>query len=397
MTRGAFAHRPKRSRRALLVMVVTLGLTALSTGVATADPDADADLAFRRAGELATRSDPAAIAAFEALGAARPITRWTDDAWAEAARLAEGARDFARARRDLAQVISLSTDDRMIARARGALARIAEQGGAEWDVVRAAHERLASEIYGGGDPRPALRELEILVHANPTYPRANPARLAIALGWESEGDRESALTWFREAAEAARMERGQHARLEYVRALIRAGQLADADRELAALDPGLVDRGGAAQAAEALATAHHRSRVRIGLALMLVILLALALVVARREMPSWRAVARRLARPPIEVWFLAPLVLLLVVVALPGNPLVARAVRWIGGAGLAIAWLSGALLEVARTRGPLGGRRTLVHAVLVIGVVGTAAYLVVDGLGLLDLLGETWRGGPAMD
>jgi hypothetical protein len=31
-------------------------------------------------------------------------------------------------------------------------------------------------------------------------------------------------------------------------------------------------------------------------------------------------------------------------------------------------------------------------------VAGAAAvYLIVDALGLLDLLGETWRGGPAMD
>ena len=365
-------------------------------GSAAGDPEADADAAFRRAGELAANSDPAAIGAFEALGAARPVTRWTDDAWAEAARLAENARDYARARRDYAQAVELGTDPRLIARARGALARIEELGGERWDAVRAAHERLASEINGGGDPRQGLRALAELVRANPEYPRANLARLTIAMGWESEGDRESALAWSREAAEAALAERGQHVRLEYVRALVRAGELAAADRELARLDPALVDRGGAHQAAEALATAHHRARIRIGLALALALLIAAGLIVARREVGSWRALAKVLARPPTEAWFLAPLAVLLALVAWPGNPLVARAVRWIGGTGVAIAWLSGALLEAARTRGPLRTRRTLLHVLFVVGAVGVAAYLVVDGLGLLDLLDETWRGGPAM-
>lgn len=364
--------------------------------VASADPETDADAAFRRASELAALRDPAAVTAFEALGTARPITRWTDDAWAEAARLAENARDYARARRDYVQVVALGTDDRMIARARGALARIEELGGEQWDAVRAAHERLASVINGGGDPESGLRELAELVRANPAYPRANLVRLAIAMGWESEGDRETALAWFREAADAAMAERGQHVRLEYVRALVRAGELTDADRELAALDSALVDHGGARQAAEALATAHHRRKIWIGLALGLALLIAAALAVARREIGSWRGWGKVLLRPPTEVWFLAPLALLLALVAWPGNPLVARAVRWIGVVGVGLAWMSGSLLDAARMKGPLGTRRVLLHVLLVVGAVVTAAYLAVDGLGLLDLLDETWRGGPAM-
>ncbi len=378
-----------------MIWRVLLALVACAA-IASADPETDADAAFRRAGELAARSDPAAITAFEALGAARPITRWTDDAWAEAARLAENARDYARARRDYLQVVALGTDDRLVARARGALARIEELGGERWDAVRAAHERLASVVNGDGDPRSGLRELAELVRANPAYPRANVARLTIAMGWESEGDRETALGWFRAAADAGRSEPGQHVRLEYVRALVRAGELADADLELSSLDAALVDHGGARQAAEALAAAHHGRKIRIGLALALALLIAAGAIVARREVGSWRALAKIFARPPLEVWFLAPLAVLLAVVAWPGNPLVARAVRWIGIAGVATAWLSGSLLEAARTASPLRTRRTLLHVLLVIAAVGAAAYLVVDGLGLLGLLEETWRGGPAM-
>lgn len=377
----------------ILRAIVVVALLAFA-GRAAADPEADADAAFRSAGTLAATGDPAAIAAFEAIGEARPITRWTDDAWAEAARLAENARDYARARRDYAQVVALGTDDRLVLRARGAIARIEELGGERWDAVRAAHERLASEINGGSDPRPGLRELAALVRANPAYPRANLARLTIAMGWESEGDTADALAWSREAAESALAEPGQHARLEYVRALVRAGELDTAAAALAALDPALVDRGGAFQAAELLATARHRARIRIGLVLALAVLLGAGLFVARREVGSWRGLGKLIARPPTEAWFLAPLAVLLALVALPGNPLVARAVRWIGGLGVALAWISGGLLDAARTAGPLRTRRVVLHAVFVIGAVSAVAYLVVDTLGLLGLLEETWRGGP---
>lgn len=377
--------------RLLAVLAFVAGMA-----IASADPEADADAAFRRAGEQAAASDPAAIGAFEAIGEARPVTRWTDDAWVEAARLAENARDYARARRAYTQAVALGTDPRLVARAKAALARIAELGGERWDTVRAEHERLASEINGGGDPRDALARLAELVHANPAYPRANLARLTIAMGWESEGEGDAALSSYREAAEAATAEPGQHVRLEYVRALVRANDLDGAERALAALDAALVDAGGARQAADLIATAHHRARIRLALAGVLLLLLAGGVLVARRDAGGWRAFGRVLARPAAEAWFLAPLALLLALVALPGNPLVARAVRWIGVAGVLVAWLSGAFLDAARTRGALRTRRFLVHVLLVTAAACGAAYLIVDHLGLLDLLGETWRGGPAM-
>jgi hypothetical protein len=377
---------------------LAVALFVLAARIASADPESDADAAFKRAGELAASGSPAAIDAYEQLGSARPITRWTDDAWAEAARLSESARDYARARRALEQVLAVGTDERLVARARGALARIEEQGGPAFDAVRAEHERLASLIYGAeGDPTDALEQLAALVEANPVYPRANAARLALALGWEAEGDRAEALRWFRAAAEAGTNQRGQLARLEYVRALTRAAELDAAERELAALDPALVDRAGLRQAQESLDTAYQRRRLRRGLAIALVVIVIGAIALARRELGSWRELGRKLLRPPIEVWFLLPLAILLSLVALPGNPLIARAVRWIGLAGVLIAWLSGTTLEAARTKRPLRARRAIVHALVVVASVAAAVYLVVDGIGLLDLLEETWRGGPNAD
>ncbi len=377
---------------------LAVALFVLAARIASADPESDADAAFKRAGELAASGSPAAIDAYEQLGSARPITRWTDDAWAEAARLSESAREYARARRALEQVLAIGTDERLVARARGALARIEEQGGPAFDAVRAEHERLASLIYGAeGDPTDALEALAALVEANPVYPRSNAARLALALGGEAEGERDEALRWFRAAAEAGRNERGQLARLEYIRALIRAAELDAAELDLASLDDRLVDRAGVRQARESLATAYERRRLRRGLAIGLALVVIGARVLARRDLGSWRALGRRLLRPPIEVWFLLPLAILLSLVALPGNPLIARAVRWIGFAGVLTAWLSGTALEAARAKGALRARRAIGHALVVVASVAAAVYLVVDGIGLLDLLAETWRGGPNMD
>ena len=369
---------------ALALLIVVLGAR-----LAAADPEADAGAAFRRAGELAARQDRAAIEAYEQLGAQRPVTRWTDDAWAEAARLAEQAREYPRARAALEALLAVSTDERLIARARGSLARLAELGGAEWDAVRAEHERLIAELYGSDDdPTAELEALAALVRAHPTYPRANAARIALALGWETEGERDEALAWYREAADAAAGERGQLTRIGYARALIRAGELAEAEAVLAALDPRLADQADSAVAARVLEVARDRRVIRIGLSVALALALAAVVIIHRRHL-------RRLARPPIEVWFLVPLAVLLALVALPGNPIIARAVRWIGLAGVVLAWISGGLLELAPR--PLSAKRALVHAALTVVAGAAAVYLVVDALGLLDLLGETWRGGPDMD
>jgi hypothetical protein len=122
--------------------------------IAAADPEADADAAFRAAEQRAATGDPTAIDAFERLGATQPATRWTDDAWAEAARLAERAGDRSRARRDLAQAIATAGDDAVRRRATADLARldaIAGPGG-QWAAVATEHDRLADRLAAGGDP-----------------------------------------------------------------------------------------------------------------------------------------------------------------------------------------------------------------------------------------------------
>lgn len=265
-------------------------ILALIARVAAAAPD---DAAYHEAERRAVAGEPGAIDAFEAIGAARPTTRWTDNAWAEAARLAERAGDFDRARRDLAQAIATATDDQLAKRARGDLARLDAIAGAtgQWSAVAAAHEKLVARIAAPGDPKPALADLEALVRANPGYPRAATAMLVIAGGWERDGDFARALAWLREAAGApAQAVDHEHAVAELARGEIRAGELAAAEQSIAAvarLDPALARVLGGA-----LDRARHRRWLRWALWAALAAIALGAVVALRRAAGSWRAAAR---------------------------------------------------------------------------------------------------------
>ena len=372
--------------------------------VTVAEPTAaelEADEAFRAAQQRATAGDPSAIDAYERIGSSRPITRWTDDAWAEAARLAERAGDYARARRALESVIATSSDPQLARRARGTLERLASiTGDGQWDAIAKEHERLVIEVFGGDDPRAELAALAALVEQHPDYPRANGVRGALARGWEQEGDRSLALRWYRAAAAAGTAEPGRRSHLELVRALLRTDELDEAEREIAVLAGGgvttigKVDSAGLRAVREQLATAQRRAWVRRALWAALSLLLIVAMFALRRDVGSLAAAGRRLVRPPIEVVFLVPLATLLIVVGYQGNPLVAHAVRDIAVGGLLIAWISGALLEATRARhGRVPVRRALIHATLAVSAVAALAYLALDRDRLLDLVSETWRGG----
>ncbi|HEX5060703.1 MAG TPA: hypothetical protein VFV99_15145 [Kofleriaceae bacterium] len=363
--------------------LVALAALLLLARVAAAD-DADAERTFR---DASLRGD---ITALEQLGAQRPLTIWSDDAWAEAARLATRANDFTRARADLEQVIAIGTDDRLVQRAKNELARITSFSGSagEWTAVATEHERLAPQLTAGGDPKPALRELEQLVRAHPGYPRAAMLMVAIAQSWQREGEGERAIGWLHEAARVA-TERTDKLRIgaELVRALIRVGAFADAQRELAALDagPALV----AALRAE-LSRAELRRTVRWIMWGVLVALAVIAAIALRRAAGSWRAGLRRLARPPTEALFLVPIAAVVVGFSFTGNPLVARTVLAILAAGVATSWVSGAVLEgQPRVR----FRRALLHASLAIVAVVAAAYLAVDRGHVIDFIIETLRSG----
>lgn len=382
---------------AVVLALAALAAVARAAGAGEAD-EAASGRAFQAAVAHAATGGPDAIARFEALAAARPITRWTDNAYAEAARLAEQAGDFERARRNLAQVIALGTDDALVARARAALGRLAAAtGGGRWDAVAREHDRLLAAANAGGDPRAALEALEALVRASPGYPRATMLRLAVGRGWEREGEAARGIAELRAALARAPAAERDLAGLALARALIRRRQLGEAAVVLDGLAaaPG-ADLPAIGKVREALAVAEGRARLRVALWIALALIAAGAAAALRRDAGSWRAAARRLARPPVEVAFLVPIGCVLALVARTGNPLIANAVAAIFGVGIAVAWISGAVIEAARARrGAVGAPRAVAQAVLAAVAVAAAAYLAVDRDRMIDLVVETWEHGPS--
>lgn len=379
-------------RAALAALCIVLGLA----GGAVADADGDAARAFDAA--LAAHD----IAALERLGGSRPLTRWHDDAWSEAGYLALRASDFARARRDFEQVLAIgpelaaagiAADEQLARRARLELGRLTGVAGdtGQWNAVAAEHERLLKVLAAtGGDPQATLRALEALADQHAGYPRRASLMIAIARGWERDGDASRAVHWLERASDAARTgDDAQHARAELVRTLTRTGDLSRAEREIEAAN---LPRGLAAQLSRELAVARLRRALRWFSIGVLGLLGAIAIVALARSARSWRVALRRLARPPVEAIFLAPIAAVLVLVSLTGNPMVASAVRTILGVSLVASWLSGAILDVRTS--PPGHRRLIAHALIGIVAVAAATYLAVDQGHLVDFVIETWRSGP---
>lgn len=358
--------------------------------IASADPELDADRAFRAASMLATRGDAAAIDAFEQIGKARPITRWTDDAWSEVARLAERAEDYARARDAYAQVIATSTNEQVLRRARAALARVnAATAGGTADAAAREHARLLRDVYDGGDTHAPLEALEALARANPDYPKRVDLALAIARGWELEGEGARALGWYRRAMEVATVER-QRAGLARARAQIREGELDDARTTLDALAARPdADRPAIADVRATLAARVVRVTIRYVMFAVLAVIALFAAGALRRATGSWRAALRRVGRPPTEALFLVPVAGVLVAIARSGNMLVGSSVISIVLGAFAITWISGSLLEAwrARTR-----RHVLGHVVVAAIATGAVVYIALEPH--IDLIAETWKHGP---
>lgn len=379
-----------------MIARVALVVCIACARLAAADPEAEADAAFRDASARAVAGDAGALDAFEALGAARPITRWTDNAWSEAARLAERARDYARARHALEQVIATGTDDVLVRRARASLERLAATtGGGTWDAVAREHQRLVADVHDGGDPHDALTALERLVQANPTYPQATNVRLAIAHGWDVEGDWDRALRWYRAAVNAASGEMHRRAGFTLARAQIRHGSLDGARDTLDALAARPdADRATIADLRATLAAAETRAKVHVVMWIVLAVLFAAAAAFARRDAGSWRALGRLALRPPFEAVFLAPIATILVVVARTGNPLVADAVTIIAVGAVPITYASGIVLEAVRRRGPPSSIRIALHVLAVLLATAAVVYIAVDRDRVIDLIEETWEHGP---
>jgi tetratricopeptide (TPR) repeat protein len=127
----------------------------------------------------------------------------------------------------------------------------------------------------------------------------------------------------------------------------------------------------------------------IALAATLVLLLGSLLEAILRGGRRWPRV-----RPPIEIWFLGPVALVLAGASFTANQAIAPAVLRIAITGIVLAWISGATLDLLRTRGRAMRLRSLGHiALCALGVIAVA-YIALAGSGLLDMLAETVHFGP---
>jgi hypothetical protein len=127
------------------------------------------------------------------------------------------------------------------------------------------------------------------------------------------------------------------------------------------------------------------------LALAAVIAGLIASLVEAAGRGGWR---RPRARPPVEVWFLAPIAGALLVVAVVAQRVIAPAVARISLVGLALAYLSGATLDLLQRRGRTYRARSLAHVVACgVGVLAIA-YIALVNDGLIELVATTLRDGP---
>ncbi|CAN5278429.1 hypothetical protein BH11MYX1_BH11MYX1_56860 [soil metagenome] len=177
-------------------------------------------------------------------------------------------------------------------------------------------------------------------------------------------------------------------------AAIEAHEL-DRARKLIAALPAATDEDRAVQAdlRRALARGLERERLDRGarLALVLAILLLVASLGEAALRGGW---CRPSLRPPVELWFLGPIALVLAVASFTANQAVAPAVLRIVLAGVVLAWISGAALDLLRSRGRRVRLRAVSHiALCAIGVLAVA-YLAISSSGLVDLLAETLKNGP---
>lgn len=104
------------------------------------------------------------------------------------------------------------------------------------------------------------------------------------------------------------------------------------------------------------------------------------------EAPAWK--------PPVEVLYIGPVAVVIVIAAFAIDVLIAPAVIQISVAGLASAWVSGATLDLLRRRERATRVRSIAHVLACGLLVLAVGYIAMTRADLLDMLGETVKFGP---
>ena len=99
-------------------------------------------------------------------------------------------------------------------------------------------------------------------------------------------------------------------------------------------------------------------------------------------------------RPPLEVWFIAPLGALVVAITLGTKSTVSSVVIAIVVMGTILAWCSGTTLDLLRTRDRAVRVRAIAHALGALVAVLALGYIEIVREELMPMLIETIRSGP---
>jgi hypothetical protein len=252
-----------------------------------------------------------------------------------------------------------------------AFARILADVGARPEPVLLAEAAALAAADWPGAPRVALWIADV-------HRRAGRAELAIAayraVAARWPGSEHEVQAW-RSAADAALASRDGDTAAAFAR---RLPVVTASDRIMKA---GLLE---AARKARLRAFAYVAAWVAL-LAATAGLLLSLGLAV-RAHRPGWRVAA-----PPVEVWYMAPVAGFLAAASLTANLAVAPAVLAMCGGGVALTWLSGIGLAAAA---PPSQARIAVHVVLCAAAAAALAAVAVLHGGLVEIIFETVRFGP---
>lgn len=372
---------------------LAFALTLLVARIAWADSGADFRAATQLIGEGKLEE---AQAAFEALYERDPTGDWADDSLIEAAELAERRGQLARALELWRRAAELEPPTPYLRRVRARIEALGGKLGAdgEWREVAEQVDAIQRASVGAEDETPQAEAMTALMEANPEYPRAHAVWMWIGDAWMRLALPERALAAFAAAAERGDDDDRWYARKAVADALAALGRLDDAERAYRALY-GHGDLGDRAidKAIEKLDKIRRRAFLRLASALALIGALGFVIACAAWCTRSARGTARALIRPPVEVFYFAPVAAVLIGVALTGNEMVAGAVRWILLGGLVTSWLIGASLEAARRAGRLRLGVAAAHAVVASIAIAAVCFLAVAHDQLLDLIGETWTHG----
>lgn len=275
-------------------------------------------------------------------------------------------------------------------------------------------EHLRAQIAGGHEAE--AREFSALVRdaAAASGPNTSPARAELVDDIIRRGDRLAGASWPQANEAAAWLAEWLRRQRQFEAADVRFARLgtypgAASSRVGNAIEAREYDRAAALLEALPRATPEDRAvhddlvrelrlgrlREHLAIAAWIVLIAAFAALIASLAEASYRGGWHRpRLRPPVEIWFLAPVAIVLVGAAFTANNLIAPAVIRIAIAGLAMTWLSGAALDHARARGRRIRLRSVGHIVACAAGTLAIAYIAMARTDLLDMLIETLKYGP---